>query len=116
SAARSSMQNGSKPTQVDQQERLLLRKEGELEALGSTSATAQNRKTTAALESEIADLKPRVASLVERWQQHKSLSDNLQKTKQAIEEQNAALQAAESGGNVTRGAGIRIGRIKLLVE
>src|SRR5262249_54042853 len=115
-AARIRMQKESKPTEIDQQERLLLRKEAELEALRSTSATAQNRKTTAALESEIADLKPRVASLVERWQQHKSLSDNLQKTKQAIEEQNAALQAAESGGNVTRAAEIRYGSLKYLEE
>jgi ATP-dependent Clp protease ATP-binding subunit ClpB len=115
-AARIRMQKESKPTEIDQQERLLLRKEAEFEALRSTSATAQNRKTTAALESEIAELKPKVASLVERWQQHKGLSDNLQKTKQAIEEQSAALQAAESGGNVTRAAEIRYGSLKYLEE
>jgi len=115
-AARIRMQKESKPIEIDQQERLLLRKEAELEALRSTSASAQNKKATAMLENEVGELKPRVASLVESWQQHKSLSENLQKTKQAIEEQGAALQAAETGGNVTKAAEIRYGSLKYLEE
>jgi ATP-dependent Clp protease ATP-binding subunit ClpB len=115
-AARIRMQKESKPIEIDQQERLLLRKEAELEALRSTSSSPQNKKTIALLENEIAELKPKVMSLVERWQQHKSHSDNLQRTKQAIEEQSAALQAAESGGNVTRAAEIRYGSLKYLEE
>jgi ATP-dependent Clp protease ATP-binding subunit ClpB len=115
-AARIRMQKESKPIEIDQQERLLLRKEAELESLRSTSTSAQNKKAAVALEAEIAELKPRVSSLVERWQQHKGLSDNLQKTKQAIEEQSAALQAAESGGNVAKAAEIRYGSLKYLEE
>jgi ATP-dependent Clp protease ATP-binding subunit ClpB len=115
-AARIRMQKESKPIEIDHQERLLLRKEAELEALRSTSTSAQNKKATAMLESEVAELKPRVASLVESWQQHKSLSDNLQKTKQAIEEQGAALQAAEAAGNVTKAAEIRYGSLRYLEE
>jgi ATP-dependent Clp protease ATP-binding subunit ClpB len=115
-AAKIRMQKESKPIEIDQQERLLVRKEAELASVRSTSESAQNKKSAAALEAEIAELKPKVASLVESWQKHRDLSDSLQKTKQAIEEQSAALQAAESGGDVTKAAEIRYGSLKYLEE
>ncbi len=65
--ARIRMQKESKPTEIDQQERLLIRKEAELEALRSSATTAQHKKAISVLEAEIAELKPRVDSLVKGW-------------------------------------------------
>lgn len=110
------MQKESKPTEIDQQERLLIRKEAELEALRSSARTPQHKKTLAALEAEVTELKPRVTSMVQAWQEQKTLNDNLQKTRQTIEEQNAALQSAEGKGDVAKAAEIRYGTLKYLEE
>lgn len=115
-AARIRMQKESKPTEIDQQERLLVRKEAELEALRSIAANAQNKKVMTQLENDVTELRAKVASLVERWLEHKSLTENLQKTKRAMEEQNAALQTAESSGNVAKAAEIRYGTLKYLEQ
>ena len=110
------MQKESKPTEIDQQERLLVRKEAELEALRSSAVTPQNRKVLAALEAEVAELKPGVDSLVQAWREQKTLHESLQKTRQAIEEQNALLQAAEAKSDVAKSAEIRYGTLKYLEE
>jgi ATP-dependent Clp protease ATP-binding subunit ClpB len=114
--ARIRMQKESKPTHIDQQERLLLRKQAELESLLSSPASPAQQKSVAALQGEIAQIKPGVDALVHQWTQRKEVSDNLQKTKQAIEQQNALLAAAESQGNVAKAAEIRYGTLKYLEQ
>jgi len=114
--ARIRMQKESKPTEIDQQERLLIRKEAELEALRSSTTTAQHKKAISVLETEVAELKLRVDSLVKGWQERKTLSENLQRTKQAMEEQSAMLQSAEAKGDVPKAAEIRYGTLKYLEE
>src|SRR5262249_56280841 len=81
--ARIRMQKESKPTEIDQQERLLVRKEAELEALRLSAMTPQHKKAMTALEADIAELKPRVELLAGAWRQQKSISEGLQRTKQA---------------------------------
>ena len=51
-----------------------------------------------------------------QWKQRKEVSGQLQKTKQAIEEQNGLLTAAESQGNVAKAAEIRYGTLKYLEQ
>lgn len=114
--ARLRMQIESKPTHVDQQERLLLRKRAELESLRGASASAQQKKSIAALEEEIAVLDPQVSMLVEAWDSQRMASSELKKTLQAIEEQNRLLQAAEAAGDVTKAAEIRYGALKYLEQ
>jgi ATP-dependent Clp protease ATP-binding subunit ClpB len=114
--ARIRMQKESKPTVVDQQERLLVRKQAELEALESGAASAAQQKAVDALRKEVGDLKPKVNELVKRWKAQKEASDNLQKTKRAIEEQTALLTVAEAQGNVAQAARIRYGSLKYLEE
>jgi ATP-dependent Clp protease ATP-binding subunit ClpB len=114
-AARLRMQKESKPTEIDQQERLLVRKEAELEAVRATSSGTHN-KALAALKAEVSQLKPKVQALVESWQKRKSLGENLQKTKQAIEEQNVLLAMSEGKSDVTKAAEIRYGTLKYLEE
>jgi len=114
--ARIRMQKESKPTQIDQQQRALLRKQAELESLRGNAASAAQKKAAAALEAEIAEFKQKVDAVVGQWQKQKDLSENLQRTKQAIEEQTAALNQAESQGNVAKAAELRYGSLKYLEE
>lgn len=114
--ARLRMQIESKPTHVDQQERLLLRKRAELESLRNAAASTQQKKSIAALESEIAALEPEVTALAEAWESQRKASSELKKTLQAIEEQNRLLQVAEAAGDVTKAAEIRYGALKYLEQ
>src|SRR5262249_35292734 len=114
--ARIRMQKESKPTEIDQQERLLVRKEAELEALRLSAMTPQHKKAMTALEADIAELKPRVELLAGAWRQQKSISESLQRTKQAIEAQHALLQNAEARGAVATAAELRYGTLKYLEE
>ncbi|HLJ88283.1 MAG TPA: AAA family ATPase [Candidatus Angelobacter sp.] len=108
--ARIRMQKESKPTHIDQMERLLVRKQMELE---STPSEAKGR---AQLAVEVDDLKVQVGAMVGEWREQNEASTNLQKTKQAIEEQNAFLMEAEAAGNITRAAEIRYGSLKYLEQ
>ena len=114
--ARIRMQKESKPTHIDQQQRLLFRKQAELEALQNSPGSPSQRKMLSALQTEVEEFKRKVDALVEQWQKQKDLFDNLQKTKQAIEEQTAALDQAESRGNVTKAAELRYGSLKYLEQ
>ena len=112
-AARIRMQKESKPTHIDQQERALVRKQAELEALTESGA---QKKTIDMLQAEVDQLKPVVEKLVDDWKRRKDSSDQLQKTQQAIEQQTAALSAAEAGGDITKAAEIRYGSLKYLEQ
>jgi ATP-dependent Clp protease ATP-binding subunit ClpB len=114
--ARIRMQRESKPNLIDEQERLLIRKQAELESLEAGAASPGQQKTLSALRREVEELRARVDVLVREWKTQKDASDNLQKTKQAIEEQTALLAAAEAQGNVTRAAEIRYGSLKYLEQ
>jgi len=115
-AARIRMQKESKPTHIDQRERLLLRKQAELGALQADASTPAQKKAVIALQGEVDELRPSVEKLVAEWKQQKDALDNLQKTKQAIEQQNTLLTAAEARGDVTKAAEIRYGSLKYLEE
>jgi len=114
--ARLRMQIESKPTHVDQQERLLLRKRAELESLRNAAASAQQKKSIAVLESEISTLEPEVTALAEAWESQRKASSELKKTLQAIEEQNHLLQVAEAASDVAKAAEIRYGALKYLEQ
>ena len=114
--ARIRMQKESKPTHIDQKERLLLRKKAELEAVEPTASTVSAKKAVEGLKADIAALEPEVTKLVEQWNKQKSSLDLLQKTKLAIQEQNTALAAAEAKGDVAAAAGIRYGSLKYLEQ
>jgi ATP-dependent Clp protease ATP-binding subunit ClpB len=114
--ARIRMQKESKPNEIDERERLLVRKQAELESLEGGPASPAQQKTVSALRCEVEELRTGVDALVQEWRTQKDASDNLQKTRQAIEAQSAALTAAEAQGNVTRAAEIRYGSLKYLEQ
>lgn len=115
--ARLRMQLESRPTALDQQERLLTRKRAELETLRSLPrpSAAQNRQITE-LESEIAALEPKIAADADAWEKQRSARIELGRTAQALEEQRRLLASAEGAGDVTRAAEIRYGTLKHLEE
>ncbi len=113
--ARLRMQLESRPTALDQQERLLTRRRAELETLrGLPRLAPAQTKQVAALEAEIADLEPRVAATAASWEAQRNARADLQKTVQAIEENTRLLTAAEGAGDVTRAAEIRYGALQHL--
>jgi ATP-dependent Clp protease ATP-binding subunit ClpB len=113
--ARIRMQKESKPVAIDQAERMLLRKQAELQALESSPGLA-SPKAIDALRTEVMELQPRVEAAIGRWRARKDASDNLQKTKQAIQEQTRLLSDAEAAGNVAKAAEIRYGSLKYLEQ
>ena len=93
--ARIRMQKESKPTELDRDERLLIRKKAELEAIESTSTSVQGRKNVEALKASIAEMEPRITKLNEQWKKQKSGLDELQGVKQMLEKKRAEYAVAE---------------------
>ncbi len=130
--ARLRMQLESRPTVLDQQERLLTRRRAELETLKGLAGSSQAlpthvsksrhgapnsvaaAKQIEALEAEIAEMEPRIARDVTSWEQQRNARADLQRTVQAIEENTRLLTAAEGAGDVTRAAEIRYGALQHL--
>lgn len=115
--ARLRMQLESRPTALDQQERLLTRHRAELATLQSITklSTAQTKRMKA-LEEEITTLEPRLTAEAEVWERQRNLRNDLGKTVQAIEENTRLLTAAEGAGDITKAAEIRYGALKNLEE
>src|SRR6185312_12514276 len=106
--ARIRMQKESKPREIDRLERLLADRQQELE---STSIEA---KQFSVLSEEIAELANLIEKLTTRWLAQKQASEDLQATKQAIEEQTALLTRVQAAGDITRAAEIRYGALQYL--
>ncbi len=113
--ARLRMQLESRPTALDQQERLLTRRRAELATLRSLpKLTSAQSKQIVVLEAEIAEAEPRIAADVDSWEQQRNARADLQKTVQAIEENTRLLALAEGSGDVTKAAEIRYGALQHL--
>ncbi len=102
--ARLRMQLESRPTALDQGERLLTRRRAELETLQALPklSAAQSKQITA-LQTEIAELEPRLRADAEAWEKQRNARADLGRTAQAIEENTHLLAAAEGAGDVTQG-------------
>jgi len=115
--ARLRMQLESRPTTLDQQERLLTRHRAELATLQSISklSTAQTKRVKV-LEEEIVEVEHRLAVETEVWERQRNLRNDLGKTVRASDENTRLLAAAEGAGDITRAAEIRYGALKHLEE
>jgi ATP-dependent Clp protease ATP-binding subunit ClpB len=111
--ARIRMQRESKPNEIDELERLLVRKEAELMAM---SNRAEEGSAMQKLQREVAELRPRVHEAVAAWTARKETLDRLSQTKKAIAEQSQTLAQAESRGDVAKAAEIRYGSLKYLEQ
>jgi ATP-dependent Clp protease ATP-binding subunit ClpB len=108
--ARIRLQKESKPTHIDRLERLLVRKQMELEA------TPRTDKALPQLTAEAEELKTRVHAVLTAWRTRKDAGDSLQKTRRALEEQSLLLAKAEAAGDMTKAAEIRFGALKYLEQ
>ncbi len=114
-AARLRMQLESRPTALDQQERLLTRRRAELATLHSLSKpSGAQRKSIEAISAEISAMEPRIAADSEAWERQRSARQDLARTRAALEENRRALEAAEGAGDVARAAEMRYGVIRHL--
>ena len=107
-SARIRMQKESKPQALDRIERLLADKRMQLEGLSPEA------KQYAGLSEEVAQLTEQVESMKGRWFAQKDLSEKLQATTQAIEQQNLLLTEAQALDNITRAAEIKYGSLQYL--
>jgi ATP-dependent Clp protease ATP-binding subunit ClpB len=105
------MQLESKPNAIDELERKLIRIQGEIEALRKDDAAGARLK-----EAEAAEAQAKLDEMKGRWRLERDANANLQKTRQAIEEQRLALEAAEARGEIARAAEIRYGSLKYLEQ
>src|SRR5262249_56937086 len=105
------MEVESKPNAIDELERKVIRVQGEIEALRKEDAAGARLK-----EAEAAETQAKLDEMKGRWQRERDANANMQKTKQAIEEQRLALEAAETRGEGGGAAGNRYGRLKKLQQ
>jgi ATP-dependent Clp protease ATP-binding subunit ClpB len=105
------MQLESKPNAIDELERKFIRIQGEIETLRKEDAAGARLK-----EAEAAETQAKLEELKGRWRRERDANANLQKTRQAIEEQRLALEAAEARGEIARAAEIRYGSLKYLEQ
>ncbi|MEZ4586571.1 MAG: AAA family ATPase [Gemmatimonadales bacterium] len=110
-AARLRMQLESKPNLIDEQERGLVRLKAKLEAI---KAGAEG--DAKAVAKEVAAAEKQLGEVLTRWKDEREVSSGLAKTKQAIQEKEAELAAAEAGGDVAKAAEVRYGALKFLKE
>src|SRR5215831_5022773 len=105
------MQLESKPNAIDELERKFIRIQGEIETLRKEDAASARLR-----EVEAEEAQAKLDELKGRWQRELDANANLQKTKQAIEEQRLALEVAEARGEIARAAEIRYGSLKYLEQ
>ena len=115
--ARLRMQLESRPTSLDQQERLLTQRRAELQVLREIPrATAGQSKRLEALDAEIPALEEAVASASATWEAQRNTWQDLSRTATAISEQRRLLESAEVAGDVAGAATIRYGVLSHLEQ
>jgi ATP-dependent Clp protease ATP-binding subunit ClpB len=107
-ASKLRMEMNSKPEELDQLDRKVMQLEIELAAI-----TRENDQVKLkSLHSELANVKETRQALWARWDAEKTAVDQLQKTKELIEQLKLAAERAERNGDYALVAEIRYGKIK----
>lgn len=107
-ASKVRMEINSKPEELDEIERKIMQFEIEKEALKRENDT----KKIENIEKELANLTEQRDSFKAKWQAERDVVDNIQKTKEAIENFKFEADQAERAGDYGKVAEIRYGRIK----
>ena len=108
-AARLKMEIDSKPEELDESDRRIMQLEIEREALRKESDDA-SRQRLGKLEQELADLHEHNRALRARWEQEKSLIQQLQTAQQAMEALKVEIEQAERAFDLERAARLRYGK------
>jgi len=112
-ASRLRMEIDSRPVEVDEVERAVLRLEIEEVALSNEDDPA-SRERLAALRTELAEKKEARTALTARWQNEKGSIEKVRDLKEQLEQLRGESERAERDGDLGRAAELRYGRIPAL--
>lgn len=107
-ASKLRMEINSKPEELDVLDRKIMQLEIEIEAIKREN----DKEKLKALNMELANVKEDRNEIFTQWESEKSVVDNIQKTKQDIENFKADAERAERNGDYGLVAEIRYGKIK----
>ncbi len=109
-ASKLKMEIDSRPEEVDQLERRILRLEVERQALKKEKDPASQKRLTQ-LESELSSLKEQSAGLKAQWEKEKKSLHRVQDLKEALEKVRLESEAAERRGDLEKAAELRYGKL-----
>ena len=107
-ASKLRMEINSKPEELDILDRKIMQLEIELEAIKRES----DQEKSKSIHLDLAELKEKRNSLFSIWESERRVIDELQKTKNQIEELKLEAERAERNGDYGKVAEIRYGKIK----
>ncbi|MCL6265695.1 ATP-dependent chaperone ClpB [Flagellimonas myxillae] len=107
-ASKLRMEINSKPEELDVLDRKIMQLEIEIEAIKRENDKAKLQS----LNLELANLKEERNEIFAQWESEKSVVDNIQKTKQDIENFKLEAERAERNGDYGKVAELRYGKIK----
>ena len=107
-AAKLRMEINSKPEELDVLDRKIMQLEIEIEAI----KREKDEKKLASLKKEVANLKENRNEINAKWVSEKELVENIQNSKEAIENFKLEAERAEREGDYGKVAEIRYGKIK----
>ncbi|PRX54533.1 ATP-dependent chaperone ClpB [Flagellimonas meridianipacifica] len=107
-ASKLRMEINSKPEELDVLDRRIMQLEIEIEAIKREDDSAKLQS----LNLELANFKEERNEIFAQWESEKSVVDNIQKTKQDIENYKLEAERAERNGDYGKVAELRYGKIK----
>lgn len=107
-ASKLRMEINSKPEELDVLDRKIMQLEIEIEAIKREDDPVKLK----ALNIDLANLKEQRNEIFAQWESEKSVVDNIQKTKQDIENYKLEAERAERNGDYGKVAELRYGKIK----
>ena len=107
-ASKLRMEINSKPEELDALDRKIMQLEIEIEAIKREKDTQKVKS----LNIELANIKEDRIEIFAKWESEKTVIDNIQKTKQDIENFKLEAERAERNGDYGKVAELRYGKIK----
>ncbi len=107
-AARLRLEIDSKPAELDEIDRRIMQLEIEREALKKEKDRASKERLKK-IEQELADLREKSNALRARWEQEKSIIEEIQHLQQAMEDLKVKIEQAERQGDLETAARLRYG-------
>ncbi len=107
-ASKLRLEINSKPEELDVLDRKIMQLEIEVEAIKRENDKAKLK----ALNADLANLKEERKDIFAKWESEKSVADNIQNTKQDIENYKLEAERAERNGDYGKVAELRYGKIK----
>ena len=111
-ASKLRMEMNSKPEELDSLDRKIMQLEIELEAI----KREKDKPKLKAIHEELANLKEDRNALQAKWESEKAVVDEVQASKEAIENYTLEADRAERDGDYAKVAELRYGKIKLAQE